>query len=360
MTNKDIPDKSKPQLLLVDDEVSLLKLFQRTLGRSGYVCKVAQDGKDALTKLAQQPFDVVLTDIDMPVMDGVELTRRISESYNSSIIVMTGKIDKYKYNQLIRLGASDFVEKPFSVDEIELRIKRVLNERLLRAKAEASHKKLKKAYIDSIHRLVLASEFKDEDTGEHIMRMGEYSRFMAEKLNFSADNIQAIYYASPMHDIGKIGIPDHILLKPGKLTTDEFKIIKTHTTIGATLLSRSESPILKMAEEIALNHHEQFSGKGYPQGLSGEDIPLSGRIVAVIDTFDALMSKRPYKDPYPPERTYDVIKEQRGKQFDPSITDLFLDNFTELVSIRENIKPLGPFLLDDPVLKLKLNEDDAS
>lgn len=337
MESEEFKPTVKARLLLVDDEASLLRLFQRTLGRKGYHCRVADNGEAALKMLEKESFDVVVTDIDMPGMDGVALTKKVIESYGANVIAMTGRSDIYKYDQLISIGASDFVEKPFNVEELELRIKRVLNERNLKRTARASHLELKEAYLDSIHRLVMASEYKDEDTGDHIVRIGEFSRFMAIKMGLDKKEIETMYYASPMHDIGKIGIPDHIILKPGSLTTQEFEIIKTHTTIGAKLLSHSKSAILQTAEEIAISHHEKFNGQGYPNGLSKEDIPLTGRIVAIVDTFDALTSKRPYKEPYHFEKVYDIIKAERGKHFDPSITDLFIDNFSQLQAIRGKI-----------------------
>ena len=197
--------------------------------------------------------------------------------------------------------------------------------------------KLKQSYIDSLHRLVLASEYKDEDTGDHITRIGEYSQVFAQKLGWSDEQIEIIKYAAPMHDVGKIGIPDKIMLKPGKLSDEEFDIIKEHTKIGARLLSKSDSDILKMAREIALYHHEKYNGKGYPSGLSKDQIPISARIVALVDTFDALTSKRPYKDPYPPEMALDIIRKEKGEHFDPKIVDLFIENFDVFLNVRQTI-----------------------
>ncbi len=206
--------------------------------------------------------------------------------------------------------------------------------------ARKQNQELKSAYLDSIHRLVMASEFKDEDTGDHIVRIGEYSRILATKLGWSQKRIDNIYYAAPMHDVGKIGIPDKIMLKPGKLTDTEFDIIKTHTTIGEKLLSKSNSNILKMAKEIALNHHEKYNGRGYPNGRCAEEIPISARIVAIADTFDALTSKRPYKEPYPPEMALNIIKKESGEHFDPRLVDLFIENFEDMLKIRETVGTL--------------------
>jgi putative two-component system response regulator len=210
-----------------------------------------------------------------------------------------------------------------------------LNKTILELKAV--HQELQESYIDTIHRLVLAAEYKDEDTGDHITRMGRYSALIAEKLGLPSKEVQNILYASPMHDVGKIGIPDSILIKPGKLTKEEFEIMKTHSIIGANLLAYSKSEIIQVAEEIAISHHEKWNGKGYPQGLAGEKIPLVGRIVGLADVFDALTSKRPYKDPFPVGTAIDIIKKERGEHFDPHIVDVFLENIDKILKIKQEI-----------------------
>lgn len=330
-------DAETVYILVVDDEPMIRDLLEQTLEKTGYSCSFAENGEAALVKLADIPFDVVVTDIDMPGMNGIELSKIIKSKFLADVIVMTGQIRSYQYDEIISLGASDFVEKPFSSREMILRVDRVLRERRLRKIARKAHEELKESYIDSIHRLVMAAEYKDEDTGDHIIRIGRYCSLMAEKLKLSEEFVDTIYYAAPMHDIGKIGIPDKILLKPGKLTHIEFETIKTHAQIGARLLSRSKSKILQMAHEIALTHHEKFNGKGYPNQLKGNDIPISGRIVAIADTFDALTSKRPYKEPYPPDVTFDILKKERAEQFDPDILDRFLQNYDEFLEIRGKI-----------------------
>lgn len=341
-----IKKETKAAILLVDDEETIRSLLTKALTRAGYRCESAENGQAALDCMEKNSFDLMVTDVHMPVMDGVELTKKVLEQYNTDVIIMTGKGDRYKYNQFIRIGASDFAEKPFSLDELELRVERVLKERDLRRKNEEAHQELKEAYLDSIHRLVMASEFKDEDTGDHITRMGEYSRLLARKIGWSEKEMEIIYYASPMHDVGKIGIPDSIMQKPGKLTKEEFDVMKTHTNIGARLLSQSKSVILKMARTIALTHHEKFNGCGYPEGLSGKNIPVAGRIVAIADTFDALTSSRPYKDPYPPEMAFDIIEKETGQHFDPDISRLFLDDFDDFLAIRQTIGSFETIDLD--------------
>ena len=324
-------------ILIVDDEPMIRDLLENIMKKTNYACYFAENGKAALEILSRQTFDVVVTDIDMPIVNGIDLAKIVKSKFTADVIVMTGQTRKYQYDEIISIGASDFVEKPFSPREMVLRLDRVLRERRLKQETKKAHEELKESYIDSIHRLVMAAEYKDEDTGDHIVRIGQYCSLISEKLNLPQEFKETIYYAAPMHDIGKIGIPDKILLKPGRLTHIEFETIKTHTQIGARLLFESKSKILQMAHEIALNHHEKFNGKGYPNQLKGTDIPISGRIVALADTFDALTSKRPYKDPYPPEVTFDIMKKERGKHFDPNFLDIFITNFDQFLEIRRKI-----------------------
>jgi len=220
-----------------------------------------------------------------------------------------------------------------------------LNKTILDLKA--AHQELQGAYLDTIHRLVLAAEYKDEDTGDHIVRMSRYSALIAEKLGLPGEEVQNILYAAPMHDVGKIGIPDSILMKPAKLTDEEFEIMHTHATIGAKILADSKAEILQVAERIAISHHEKWNGKGYPQGLSGDKIPVEGRIVGLADVFDALTSRRPYKDPYPIEVAVDIIKKQRGQQFDPDVVDVFLENLDEFLKIKAEVGSAEDVSLSD-------------
>ena len=202
---------------------------------------------------------------------------------------------------------------------------------------KAVNQELREAYIDTIHRLVLAAEYKDEDTGNHIKRISRYSALIAEKMGLPASEVQDILYASPMHDVGKVGVPDSMLIKPGRLTEQEFECIKAHTIIGADILANSRGKILRVAEQIAISHHEKWNGKGYPNGLSKDRIPLVGRIVGLADVFDALTSRRPYKDPYPVEVACDMIKKERGQHFDPDLVDIFMKNIDEILSIKEEM-----------------------
>lgn len=196
---------------------------------------------------------------------------------------------------------------------------------------------LQDACLDTIHRLVLAAEYKDEDTANHAIRISRYSALIAAKIGLPNKFIQNIFHASPMHDIGKISIPDSILLKRGKLNEKEFEIIKTHTTIGADILADAKAEILQIAQIIAVSHHENWDGKGYPEGLRGKNIPLAGRIVKLVDVFDALTSSRPYQAPYPVEVACDIIRKERGNQFDPVLVDTFIASINEIIKIREAV-----------------------
>jgi putative two-component system response regulator len=201
----------------------------------------------------------------------------------------------------------------------------------------AAHKELQGSFLDTIHRLALAAEYKDKETGNHIARMSRYSVLISQRLGLSSKKVKNILYASPLHDLGKIGIPDSILLKPGKLTDEEFTIMKMHPIIGANILAYSKAEVLQMAEQIAISHHEKWNGRGYPQGLSKDEIPLVGKIVGLTDVFDALTSKRPYKEPYPIEVAVDIIEKERGQSFDPDMVDAFLDCVDKIIAIKEEV-----------------------
>lgn len=352
-------------VLVVDDEKPITEMLFQALSKAGYVCHTAQNGREALEVLSRHPVDVVLTDIRMPGMDGVELLKKIKAAYDCDVMVMTGFTEDYNYESIVTAGASDFIQKPISFKELMIRLKRVLrmryllierdqiNEQLEAAvnelekysvdlkkalqEVEHAHEELEYAYLDTINRLVIAAEYKDEETGDHIVRMSRYCTLMAEKLGLADETVKLIQYASPMHDIGKIGIPDHILLKPGRLTSEEFEIIKTHTTIGASILAESKADVLKMAHEIALTHHEKWNGTGYPNGMKKNDIPISGRIVGIADVFDALTSRRPYKQPYPVEVAVEIIRSEREGHFDPELVDIFVENIDAIEKIRQQV-----------------------
>ena len=353
-------------ILIVDDEVPIQRLLSMMISRLGYRCITASSAPEAIEKIQTHDVDIIITDINMPGMTGVELMRHVKKMpLNIDFIVITGFVADFSYEHIIEEGASDFIYKPMSKNELLLRLKRVVRERLLLtdrnrinkrleqnvqqlqinseelnhalSELKSTHEKLRSAYVDTINRLVIASEYKDEDTGDHIIRMSQYCELMAQKTGLSDEDIKNVRYASPMHDIGKIGIPDSILLKPGKLTSQEFDIIKSHTTIGGKILIQSNAKVLQTAYDIALTHHEKWNGQGYPKGLKKNQIPLVGRIVGIADVFDALTSNRPYKDAYPVEVACEIIKKERENHFDPNIVDIFLDNIDDIIAIKNSV-----------------------
>lgn len=344
-------------ILAVDDEEAIRDLLSEIITAEGYMCSTAENSEEALKLLETDSFDVVITDLRMPGLGGMKLLEMIEEKYDSDVIVMTGFIDDFSYEKIIKKGASDLLHKPTPYKEIILRIKRVLHEREILAEMNRAHAELQDAYLDTINRLVLAAEYKDEDTGDHIVRMSKYCALISEKLGLDKQEVQKIRYSAPMHDMGKIGIPDNILLKKTKLTHAEFETIKSHTTIGYNILDNPKSDILNYGRQVAVSHHEKWNGKGYPYGLTGKDIYLSGRIVCIADVFDALTSVRPYKNPYPIEVAVNIIRKDREQHFDPDITDVFLDNIDEIIKIKDATSPHGEKTTDDFVWSERDRED---
>ncbi len=351
--------EKKAKILVVDDDDRNLRLVEAVLLPQGYEVVLAHDGEEALEKVSEMPPDVILLDIMMPKMDGLEVARRLKEEEETRIIpvvMVTALREVEDRVKALEAGADDFLTKP--VDNTELRA-RVSS--LLKVKAYNDHmrnhqeeleaevarrtkqlqqafEKIKTASLDTIFRLSRAAEYKDEDTGAHIKRVSHYSATIAGEMGLSKGTVEAILYAAPMHDAGKIGIPDRILLKPGKLDPDEWEIMKQHTIIGAQLLERSDAEFIKLAEVIALTHHEKWDGSGYPKGLKGSEIPLVGRIATIADVFDALTSRRPYKGPFSLKKSFDIIGQSRGSHFDPEVVNAFFAAENEILSIKEQYK----------------------
>ena len=371
MNEKEI--SNPPKVLIVDDEELNRNLLESMMELIDYQSVCVGSGPEALDMLAEQSFDLVLLDVMMPGMDGLETATIIRKKFSPSdlpIIMVTALASKNDRLKAVKAGDNDFVSKP--VDRIELhirsesqvKIKRMQDEikahqanlenlvqdrtkelRNALAETEKAREKILFAHRDTIHRLGVAAEFKDEDTADHIFRMSNYCKVIATGLKLSEDEIDAIYHASPMHDVGKIGIPDAILFKPGKLDENEWVIMKEHTSIGYRILGESDSRLLQAGSVIAMTHHEKWDGTGYPAGLAGEDIPISGRSCAVADVFDALTSKRPYKEPFSEEKTLAIMAEGRGSHFDPEVLDIFMKNLDEIRFIKSKYqrKPQGIF-----------------
>ncbi len=331
------------RILVVDDEKQNRSLLRAMLKSIGYRSEIAVDGPDALTKVKLGP-DLVLLDVMMPGMDGYRVTQRIREDPDHGhipIVMVTVLTDKDDRLRAIAAGANGFITKPVDKTELSvcieslLKMKRAQDEvrrdrAALKARLDGglaalehayddlteTETRTRKAYEETIHHLVLAAESKHDGTGHHVKRVGDFCAVLAQASGLPSDDVEILRIASAMHDVGKIGIPDTILCKPGPLTEDEREIMKTHTIIGAQILGGSSSPLLQAAQIIALSHHERWDAKGYPKGLAGEQIPLYGRICAVADVFDALTSDRVYRKAIPDERALEIIERGRGILFE--------------------------------------------
>jgi len=327
----------KARILIVDDEEANIDILKRILTRAGFTNLASTtDSREATAQYVEQRPDLILLDLHMPHMDGLEVMDQLNEIAEASylpILILSGDLASDARRDALSRGAKDFVNKPFQSDELLLRIKTLLETRflyiqiqsqnqLLEAKVRERTRELVEAQIEIIQRLAVAAEFRDDNTGQHTHRVGQMSALVAKELTLPDTQVSLIRRAAELHDVGKIGVPDTILLKMGKLTPDEFEIVKTHTVIGARILSGGKFPLLRLAEEIAFSHHERWDGDGYA-GMRGIDVPLAGRIVAVADVFDALTQQRPYKPAWPIADAIGEIDRQRQRQFDPDGVDAF-------------------------------------
>lgn len=326
------------RILIVDDEDANIEILQRILTRAGLTrIKSTTDSRQAASLYVEYRPDLILLDLHMPHLDGLEVMDQLNDIAEASylpILILSGDLTPEARRDALSRGAKDFVNKPFMQDELLLRIKTLLETRLLyiqiqsqnqllEAKVRERTRELVEAQIEIIERLAIAAEFRDDNTGQHTQRVGQMSALLARQLGLPDSQVSLIGRAAPLHDVGKIGVPDTILMKRGKLTRAEFDIVKQHTVIGARILSGGKFPLLRLAEEIAFSHHERWDGDGYA-GMRGTDVPLAGRIVAVADVFDALTQQRPYKRAWPVAEAIAEIDRQRERQFDAGVVDAFL------------------------------------
>ena len=351
---------TKAKILVVDDEDRNLRLLKLLLTSFGYGVLTASNGEEALEKVHDIPPDVILLDIMMPKIDGFEVARQLKreeETKSIPIVMVTALNEVEDRVKALEAGADDFLNKPVDKTELRARVQSLVkvkacNDQMRNYQKELetevakrtkqlrqAFKKLKEVSLESICHLCRAAEFKDEDTGDHIRRMSHYTSAVARKMGLNKQTVENLLYTVPMHDVGKIGIPDYLLLKPGKLNDKEWEIMKQHTIIGAQILGGSNGKFNKLAQTIALSHHEKWDGSGYPKGLKGSRIPLVGRITAIADVFDALTSRRPYRmKPFSMEEAFNYIKEERGRHFEPEVVDAFFAATDEILLIKENIE----------------------
>jgi putative two-component system response regulator len=336
-------------ILILDDEARNIDVLERLLARSGYKqVRATTNALEALGMFRERSPDLILLDLHMPVMDGFAVMAAVREHIPPGtylpILVLTGDLETHTRERALSAGATDFVTKPFEATEVLLRIRNLLETRHLHIRLQRYNEELEEkvrertrelddAQLEILERLALAAEYRDDVTGQHAQRVGALAALLARELGMDEDGADLIQRAAPLHDVGKIGIPDAILLKPGRLTPSEFDVMRTHVAIGARILDGSHFALLKLAREIALSHHERWDGTGYA-GMKGPEIPVSGRLVAVADVFDSLGHERPYKRALPLDDVVEVIKSERGHHFDPDVVDALL-RLVERGTLRE-------------------------
>lgn len=347
----DNQDKYKEaSILIVDDNPTNVQLLEMMLEVEGFSnVQSTTDSRQVLELQQQQKFDLILLDIQMPHLDGfqvMEQLRSVEESDYLPVLVLTAQQDMQSRLRALENGAKDFVTKPFDRSEVLNRIYNMLevrflyNERLRQAeeleiKVNERTQQLQDSRLELIRRLGRAGEYRDNETGMHVIRMSKSCHCLALQAGLGEEMAELILLASPMHDVGKIGIPDNILLKPGKLEPEEWEIMKTHSEIGADIIGEHEYGIMKLARLIALTHHEKWDGTGYPAGLKGEEIPIAGRIASICDVFDALTSERPYKKSWPVEDAIKFINDNAGSQFDRTLVRHFNAALSKILEIRK-------------------------
>jgi putative two-component system response regulator len=348
----------RKRILIVDDAPLNREVLEAMLVGLGHEVEHAGDGPAALTAL-KRGFDLVLLDVMMPEMNGFEVVKRIrtgSDQPDIPICMVTALAGKEERQLAVKVGANDFIAKPVDRMELESRVcallrlketqdaarapemaaaSQIADLRLSLKKISEARDRAERGELETIHRLALAAECKDENIANHLKRMSRYCEVLARNFKLPQREQEVIYYASPLHDVGKAGIPDALLLKPGKLTPEEWTVVKRHPDLGVRMLEGSGSELLEAGKVMALSHHEKWDGTGYPKGLSGEAIPLHGRICAVADVFDALTSKRPYREPLRNDLALQIMRAGQGTHFDAHLLNLFLDSISEVEAIQK-------------------------
>ncbi len=323
---------SRERILVVDDERQVLRLLERILVRGGYRCTTAGDADEASAALDRAPYDLLLCDVQLPGEPGIDFVERaLVRDPRMAALMVSGLDDVALADRAIAIGAFGYVVKPFTSNDVLIAVLGALSRRRRERDAEAE---LRASREETIQRLCIAVEARDPDTATHIAEMSGLCRMIARQLGLPPDRCDLIRTASAMHDVGKIGIPDQILLKPGPLTASERAVMERHAEIGYRILVGSSAELLQVAATIAWTHHERYDGAGYPRGLAGEETPLEGRIAAVADVFDALTRDRVYRPRLPPRDALAMLAEERGSHFDPDVLDAFLAVVPDLAEAR--------------------------
>lgn len=336
-------------ILVVDDDLLIRSLFSRWLLDEGYDCETAVDAQDALEHLSKTHFDLVTLDIRMPGLSGLELLQRIKEQFpDTAVLMLTGEGEQKAAIQALKNGAFGYLHKPVKQSDILNEVRGALvhqrsiirdreHTQYLADKIREQSSTILAVHEETVQSLVRASLYRDEETGSHIRRVGEFSGLLALQMGRDQDHAARIRQAAPLHDLGKIAIPDAILRKPGPLTSEEMAIMRTHTIVGASMLSEARFPMLKMAQDIALNHHERWDGRGYPNRIGGNDIPEAARIVAIADVYDALSHDRVYRPALPESEVLAILRDGRGRHFDSEILDAFFEILPQIRYVNESI-----------------------
>lgn len=361
MTERPSIASEPASILIVDDEPPVRRVLVRALERLGHECMQAGDANEARAAMASRSFELVLSDVNMPGDSGIDLIKDLFKADPQvAVMMITGIDDPSLAEEALALGAYGYIIKPFETNEIVINVSNALRRRSLEIEnarhrehlegmvkertadlwqavqeLEQARDDVRSSQAETIHRLSLAAEFRDDETGTHIQRMSRYCGLLAHKVTGDAERAELLQLASVMHDVGKIGIADQILLKPGKLTADEYDTMKEHAALGHRILAGGNSELLQMAATVALTHHEKLDGSGYPHGLVGNDIPLEGRIAAIADVFDAVTTNRVYRKAYTLGESLEIMRQGRGTHFDPELLDIFFDSMDLVLRIKE-------------------------
>lgn len=351
------PQLLESTILIVDDMPANVLMLSEMLDIAGYRQVFSTtDPREVLGLCGRMDVDLILLDVRMPQLSGIEVMHQLNAAFPGDylpVLVLTAQNDEETRKEALAAGANDFINKPFASWEVLQRIHNMLETRRyykgqrlradeLDAQVRAKTVEIRQLQLEIVRRLGRAAEYRDNETGAHVIRMSKSCQLLALTAGLNATHAEDILYASPMHDVGKIGIPDQILLKPGRLDPEERKIIETHADLGYRILRDHDAPLLRMAAEIALTHHEKWDGSGYPRGLAGMDIPIEARIAAICDVFDALTSPRPYKKAWPIDEVVSFFNEQSGKHFDPELARLFLGLLDRVIALRGDFPDIEP------------------